>query len=90
MTGFAPVPRLTMGLRFRRSHRRRLRELVTWCESNELPGVDTSLFRTALASIEDGEPLVVHCDDPAEVQAMAALFRIHGIAPDVEELGGGV
>lgn len=80
---------MRMGLRFRRSQKRVLRDLIQQMESLQPENFDIGLFRKALESVEVDEPLVVICDTPEEVKAMADGFALWGIVrPAVEELNG--
>lgn len=82
-------PSLVMGLRFRKSQVRVLRNLVEWVEGNDVPGIDVSLYRKAMEAAAAGEPLLVHCNGREEVEAMAAAFVRLGVArPTIDELAG--
>jgi hypothetical protein len=70
---------LSLGLRFSRSQARVLRNLASDLRARRPPGIDISLFDKAAESAADDEPLVVLCDDPAEVELMAQLFADLGI-----------
>lgn len=77
---------IRLGLRFSKSQARVLRNLATWCRANGVPG-DIALYDRAAESAEDGEPLVVHCNDPAEVEQMQAAFVTLGVKrPVIEQL----
>lgn len=79
---------MTLGLRFSRSQVKVLRGIRDWATANRLEG-DLSLYDKAIESTEIGEPLVVHCSDPAEVEEMADLFvRLGCKRPAVEQLSG--
>lgn len=80
------MPVIRLGLRFSRSQARVLRNLAEWCKANGVPG-DVTLYERAAESAEDGEPLVVHCNDPSEVEQMQAAFVTIGIKrPTIEQL----
>jgi len=82
-------PSLVMGLRFRKSQVRVLRNLIDWIEGNDVPGIDVSLYRKAMEAAAEGEPLLVHCDGREEVEEMAAAFVRLGLArPTIDELAG--
>jgi hypothetical protein len=79
---------MKLGLRFSRSQIRTLRNIRDWAKANDVPG-DLSLYDKAIESVEDNEPLVVICDDRAEVEQMAAAFVNLGVKrPAIEELSG--
>jgi hypothetical protein len=79
------APALVMGLRFRKSQRQTLRNVADYLHATKPPGVDISLFEKAAESAEEEEPLLVHCDSRAEVEAMAAWFVRIGVAePSIE------
>lgn len=81
------VPPMVMGLRFRKSQARVLRNIAEWARANDLPGVDATLYDKAAESAAAGEPLVVHCENREEVEGMAAGFVLLGVArPEIDEL----
>lgn len=87
MTVDLTAPHLVVGLRFRRSQTRLLRNLVDHLEATNLPGVDISLYEKAREAAEAGEPLIVHCESREEVEAMAAGFVAVGVGrPEIDEL----
>jgi len=82
-------PSLVMGLRFRKSQARMLRNLTDQLKERDLPGVDISLFEKAAQAAAAGEPLLVHCESREEVELMAAAFAQLGVArPQIDELAG--
>lgn len=83
-----PPPTLKLGLRFAKSQARVLRSIREQAEAKDVPG-DLSLYEKAAESAEQGEPLVIHCTDPAEVEHMAAMLVALGVKrPAIEELSG--
>jgi hypothetical protein len=78
-----------IGLRFARSQRRTLASLIERLRSTAPEDFDVGLFEKALESAEQGEPLIVLCSDPREVEAMADGFVRWGIKrPALEALNG--
>jgi len=77
---------MLMGLRFRKSQARVLRELANRAKARELPGA-VSLFEKAAEAAASGEPLIVACSTPEEAVAMAAGFSQYGVVtPTIEQL----
>lgn len=78
---------LMMGLRFRKSQARLLRDLADRARAREIPFGAVSLFEKAAEAASAGEPLIVICERPEEAIAMAAGFGQFGILPpSVEQL----
>lgn len=79
---------IKVGLRFRRSAARTLRNYEARVRNGELVG-DVATYEQAALATEKGEPLIVVCTDVAEAHKMAALYAMHGIAmPTVEPVRG--
>ena len=79
---------MKIGLRFRRGDARVLEAYAARVRNGEIRG-DVGTYEQAAAAARSGEPLVVVCDKPAEVQQMAALYGSLGIRrPAVEALSG--
>lgn len=76
-----------MGLRFKRAHARLLDNLADRFAGEAIATEQVTLFRQAATSAREGEPLVVLCGHPAEVEQMAAAFVLWGLPrPAVEDL----
>lgn len=76
-----------IGLRFRKSQARILRNLVQRMKSEGIDRESISLFESAQLAAQTGEPLIVVCHDPMEVELMAAAFPRWGVvAPTMERL----
>lgn len=79
-------PMVTLGLRFRRSQARLLRDLAERAKAGELPGA-VSLFANAANAAGKGELLIVGGDSVDEIRALAQGFAIYGVTvPTVEML----
>ena len=76
-----------IGLRFRKSQARTLRNLVDRMKSEGIDQDHIGLFEAAAEAARHGEPLVVICGDPMEALLMVEAFPKWGIvAPTIEEL----
>ena len=80
-----PTVTVTLGLRFRRSQARLLRDLAERAKVNELPGA-VSLFAQAADAARKGEPLIVGGSSVDEIRALADGFTIYGVAAPTVEL----
>lgn len=79
---------MKIGLRFRRGDAKVLDAWAARVRNGEAIG-NVSTFEQAAQAARAGEPLVVICEDPAEVHQMAALYSMCGIKhPAVEALSG--
>lgn len=78
-----------IGLRFRRSQARTLRNIADRVRASELPNHHAALFDKAADAARTGEPLIVVCVDPLEAVALADGFTQYGVVrPVVDELSG--
>jgi hypothetical protein len=76
-----------IGLRFRRSMKAPLRNLVERMKSEGIDPEHISLFEQAAEAARTGEPLIVICAEPMEAELMAAAFPAWGIVkPNIEQL----
>lgn len=83
-----------IGLRFRKSQARILRNVVHRIRSGDMASRTereqaVNLFEQAAKAASTGEPLIVVCSDPVEAIAIADGFTRWGVVrPAVEELNG--
>lgn len=76
-----------IGLRFRKSQARILRNLVARMKSEGIDREHISLFEAAADAAYTGEPLIVVCHELMEAELMAAAFPKWGVvAPTIEQL----
>lgn len=78
-----------IGLRFRRSQARLLRDLAERCKVNDLGAQHVATFEQAAQAAASGEPLIVICMEPIEAVAMADGYTRFGVVrPSIEQLNG--
>jgi hypothetical protein len=78
-----------LGLRFTKRDGPLLRSLAESVRNGELGSQAVAVFENAASAAENGEPLIVHHDDPSEVAEMAAAYAKHGVSrPVIEQLSG--
>lgn len=83
----ATAGHLKVGLRFKRSQARILRNLAARVRNGEIANGHAAVFEQAAQAASTGEPLIVVCKDPMEAQMMAAGYAQYGVvAPTIEEL----
>jgi len=80
---------IRIGLRFRRSDARLLRDLADRVRQGEMGEQHVSTFRDAADAAATGEPLIVLCEEPFEAEMMADGYARFGVPrPAIEELTG--
>lgn len=78
---------LRFGLRFKRGEALLLRLLASRVRSGELGNEGAQLYDDAAEATERGEALIVLCEYPVEIEAMAAGFVAAGFErPAIEDL----
>ncbi len=82
-----PNQTFNVGLRFRKSQARTLRNLALRLNAQDQDREAIALFDKAAAAAASGEPLIVVCGHPGEAMLMAEAFTRYGVRrPAVEAL----